>query len=129
MFVGVYGVNQGVWNGSYVDRHGLAEQQAVLLQYQQDNLQHFRKEILHLQESLSKYERMQDGSTPQVQTCDPAMVSFNQASAQVWHRLGTALRIMLGGVLQSHVPISRCETEFKSHLCICVCILQFWFSV
>ncbi|KAH8945344.1 hypothetical protein BDL97_12G036800 [Sphagnum fallax] len=51
---------------SYVDRHGLAEQQAVLLQYQQDNLQHFRKEILHLQESLSKYERMQDGSTPQV---------------------------------------------------------------
>jgi hypothetical protein len=44
MIVGVYGVNQGVWNGSYVDRHGLAEQQAVLLQYQQDNLQHFRKE-------------------------------------------------------------------------------------
>jgi hypothetical protein len=76
---------------SYLDRHGLAEQQAVLLQYQQDNLQHFRKEILHLQESLSKYERMQDGSTPQVQTCDPAMVSFNQASAQVWHRLGNSI--------------------------------------
>jgi chromosome segregation ATPase len=50
----------------YVDSGGLAEQQAALLHYQQDNLQHLSKEILRLQESLSKYEHTQDGNTPQV---------------------------------------------------------------
>lgn len=77
-------------------------------------------QILHLQESLSKYERMQDGSTPQVQTCHPAMGSFNQASAQVWHRLGTALRIMLGVVLQSCVCQSLGVRQNSSHTCASV---------
>ncbi|KAL2629556.1 hypothetical protein R1flu_014242 [Riccia fluitans] len=45
---------------------GLAEQQAVLLHYQQDNLRYLSEEILRLQEALSKYERSQDGGTPQV---------------------------------------------------------------
>ncbi|KAL3687544.1 hypothetical protein R1sor_013853 [Riccia sorocarpa] len=45
---------------------GLAEQQAVLLHYQQDNLRYLSEEILRLQEALSKYERSQGGGTPQV---------------------------------------------------------------
>ncbi|KAG6556167.1 hypothetical protein Mapa_002108 [Marchantia paleacea] len=45
---------------------GLAEQQAVLLHYQQDNLRYLSEEILRLQETLSKFDRSQDGSTPQV---------------------------------------------------------------
>ncbi|BBN08290.1 hypothetical protein MPTK1_4g10380 [Marchantia polymorpha subsp. ruderalis] len=45
---------------------GLAEQQAVLLHYQQDNLRYLSEEILRLQETLSKFDRSQDGTTPQV---------------------------------------------------------------
>ncbi|KAH7300472.1 hypothetical protein KP509_24G063900 [Ceratopteris richardii] len=49
----------------YLDGGRLAEQQALLLRYQQENLQYLHEEVLRLQESLSKYERSQDGA-PQV---------------------------------------------------------------
>ncbi|CAM6086825.1 unnamed protein product [Calypogeia fissa] len=47
---------------------GLAEQQAMLLHYQQDNLRYLSEEILRLQETLSKFDRSHDGNpnTPQV---------------------------------------------------------------
>lgn len=49
----------------YLDGGRLAEQQALLLRYQQDNLRYLHEEILRLQESLNKYERSEDGA-PQV---------------------------------------------------------------
>ncbi|KAI5071516.1 hypothetical protein GOP47_0013767 [Adiantum capillus-veneris] len=49
----------------YLDGAKLAEQQALLLSYQQENLRYLHEEVLRLQESLSKYERSQDGA-PQV---------------------------------------------------------------
>lgn len=49
----------------YLDGGRLAEQQALLLRYQQENLRFLHEEVLRLQESLSKYERSQDGA-PQV---------------------------------------------------------------
>ncbi|KAG0557705.1 hypothetical protein M758_11G146400 [Ceratodon purpureus] len=58
--------SSGLEDIRYIDGGGLAEQQAALLHYQQDNLQYLSQEILRLQEILSKYEKSQDGSTPQV---------------------------------------------------------------
>lgn len=58
--------SSGLEDIRYVDGGGLAEQQAALLHYQQDNLLYLSQEILRLQEILSKYEKTQDGSTPQV---------------------------------------------------------------
>ncbi|KAI5055592.1 hypothetical protein GOP47_0029572 [Adiantum capillus-veneris] len=52
-------------NMRYLDGGKLAEQQALLLRYQQENLRYLHEEVLRLQESLSKYERSQDGA-PQV---------------------------------------------------------------
>lgn len=44
----------------------LSDEQMALLQYQRENLHFLSEEILRLQECLSKYERSNDGSTPQV---------------------------------------------------------------
>ncbi|CAK9138507.1 unnamed protein product [Ilex paraguariensis] len=44
----------------------LSDQQIALLQYQRENIHFLSEEILRLQECLSKYERSNDGSTPQV---------------------------------------------------------------
>ncbi|XP_056692482.1 protein FIP1 isoform X1 [Spinacia oleracea] len=43
----------------------LSDQQMALLQYQRENIHFLCEEILRLQECLSKYERSNDGSTPQ----------------------------------------------------------------
>ncbi|KAJ8750646.1 hypothetical protein K2173_015827 [Erythroxylum novogranatense] len=50
----------------YHDNGRLSDQQMALLQYQRENLHFLSEEILRLQEALSKYERSNDGSTPQV---------------------------------------------------------------
>uniref|UniRef100_A0A7N0UYH9 Uncharacterized protein n=1 Tax=Kalanchoe fedtschenkoi TaxID=63787 RepID=A0A7N0UYH9_KALFE len=50
----------------YHDGNRLSDQQMALLQYQRENLQFLSEEILRLQESLSKYQRSNDGRTPQV---------------------------------------------------------------
>ncbi|KAL6541785.1 Cleavage polyadenylation factor subunit fip1 [Orobanche gracilis] len=50
----------------YHDGGRLSDQQMALLQYQRENLHFLSEEILRLQECLSKYERTDDGSTPQV---------------------------------------------------------------
>ncbi|KVI01158.1 hypothetical protein Ccrd_020581 [Cynara cardunculus var. scolymus] len=51
---------------SYYDGGRLSDQQMALLQYQQENLNFLSEEIMRLQECLSKYERSDDGMTPQV---------------------------------------------------------------
>ncbi|OAY64033.1 hypothetical protein ACMD2_22161 [Ananas comosus] len=50
----------------YYDGGHLSDQQMALLQYQRENLHYLSEEVLRLQESLSKYQRTDDGSTPQV---------------------------------------------------------------
>ncbi|XP_044470946.1 protein FIP1 isoform X1 [Mangifera indica] len=50
----------------YHDGGRLSDQHMALLQYQRENLHFLSEEILRLQECLSKYERTDDGSTPQV---------------------------------------------------------------
>ncbi|KAJ8528025.1 hypothetical protein K7X08_015476 [Anisodus acutangulus] len=50
----------------YQDGGRLSDQQMALLQYQQENIHFLSEEILRLQETLSKYERSNDGSVPQV---------------------------------------------------------------
>ncbi|GKV24742.1 hypothetical protein SLEP1_g34318 [Rubroshorea leprosula] len=50
----------------YYDGGRLSDQQMALLQYQRENLHFLSEEILRLQECLSKYERSNDGITPQV---------------------------------------------------------------
>ncbi|KAF5202479.1 Fip1 [Thalictrum thalictroides] len=50
----------------YHDGGRLSDQQMALLQYQRENIHYLSEEILRLQECLSKYERSDDGSTPQV---------------------------------------------------------------
>ncbi|KAK6944739.1 TMEM192 family [Dillenia turbinata] len=52
--------------GIRYDGGRLSDQQMALLQYQRENLHFLSEEILRLQECLSKYERSNDGSTPQV---------------------------------------------------------------
>lgn len=47
----------------YTERGGLVEQQAALIRYQMDNLQHLHKEFSRLQKRKIEYERSQDGST------------------------------------------------------------------
>ncbi|KAL5995102.1 Cleavage polyadenylation factor subunit fip1 [Asimina triloba] len=54
------------WVARYHDGGRLSDQQMALLQYQRENLHYLSEEILRLQECLSKYERADDGSTPQV---------------------------------------------------------------
>ncbi|CAK7352440.1 unnamed protein product [Dovyalis caffra] len=49
----------------YHDGSRLSDQQMALLQYQRENLHFLSEEVLRLQECLSKYERSDDGSTPQ----------------------------------------------------------------
>ncbi|PON41306.1 TMEM192 family [Parasponia andersonii] len=50
----------------YYNAGRLSDQQMALLQYQRENLHFLSEEILRLQECLSKYERSDDGTTPQV---------------------------------------------------------------
>nr|XP_019704399.1 protein FIP1 isoform X2 [Elaeis guineensis]XP_019704400.1 protein FIP1 isoform X2 [Elaeis guineensis]XP_019704401.1 protein FIP1 isoform X2 [Elaeis guineensis] len=50
----------------YHDGGRLSDQQMALLQYQRENLHFLSEEVLRLQECLSKYQRSDDGSTPQV---------------------------------------------------------------
>ncbi|PHU08209.1 hypothetical protein BC332_24698 [Capsicum chinense] len=50
----------------YQDGGRLSDQQMALLQYQQENIHFLSEEILRLQETLSKYERSNDGSAPQM---------------------------------------------------------------
>ncbi|KAK1301442.1 hypothetical protein QJS10_CPB12g01786 [Acorus calamus] len=50
----------------YHDGGRLSDQQMALLQYQRENIHYLSEEVLRLQECLSKYERSDDGSTPQV---------------------------------------------------------------
>ncbi|XP_060209985.1 protein FIP1-like isoform X1 [Lycium barbarum] len=50
----------------YQDGGRLSDQQMALLQYQQENIHFLSEEILGLQETLSKYERSNDGGAPQV---------------------------------------------------------------
>ncbi|KAL8128540.1 hypothetical protein V2J09_017695, partial [Rumex salicifolius] len=50
----------------YYDGGRLSDQQMALLQYQRENLHFLSEEILRLQECLSKYEKSNDGSAPQV---------------------------------------------------------------
>ncbi|ONK66117.1 uncharacterized protein A4U43_C06F4320 [Asparagus officinalis] len=50
----------------YHDGGRLSDQQMALLQYQRENLHYLSEEVLRLQECLSKYQRSDDGSTPQV---------------------------------------------------------------
>jgi len=47
----------------YIERGGLVEQQAALLYYQGDNLQHLFKELFRLQKRSIEYEQSQDGNT------------------------------------------------------------------
>ncbi|KAG5569574.1 hypothetical protein H5410_059340, partial [Solanum commersonii] len=50
----------------YQDGGRLSDQQMALLQYQQENIHFLGEEILRLQETLSKFERANDGTAPQV---------------------------------------------------------------
>ncbi|XP_051131546.1 protein FIP1 isoform X2 [Andrographis paniculata] len=50
----------------YHDGGRLSDQQMALLQYQRENIHFLSEEILRLQECLSKYQRSDDESTPQV---------------------------------------------------------------
>ncbi|KAI3907306.1 hypothetical protein MKW98_010656 [Papaver atlanticum] len=50
----------------YHDGGRLSDQQMALLQYQRKNIHYLSEEILRLQECLSKYERSDDRSIPQV---------------------------------------------------------------
>ncbi|XP_020571356.1 uncharacterized protein LOC110018396 [Phalaenopsis equestris] len=50
----------------YHDGGRLSDQQMALLQYQRENLHYLNEEVLRLQELLSKYQRADDGNTPQV---------------------------------------------------------------
>ncbi|KAL3332423.1 hypothetical protein AABB24_032810 [Solanum stoloniferum] len=49
----------------YQDGGRLSDQLMALLQYHQVNIHFLSEELLGLQESLSKYERSNDGSAPQ----------------------------------------------------------------
>ncbi|KAG0499675.1 hypothetical protein HPP92_004366 [Vanilla planifolia] len=50
----------------YHDGGRLSDQQMALLQYQRENLHYLGEEVLRLQELLSKYQRADDRTTPQV---------------------------------------------------------------
>lgn len=50
----------------YGESGRLSELQTALLQYQRENLHYLSEEVLRLQECLSKYERSENGNTPQV---------------------------------------------------------------
>ncbi|KAL0374568.1 UNVERIFIED_CONTAM: protein FIP1 [Sesamum radiatum] len=68
----------------YHDGGRLSDQQMALLQYQRENLHFLSEEILRLQECLSKYERSDDGSTPQVLWLDGCTFKACTASLKAY---------------------------------------------
>ncbi|GAB4838043.1 Cleavage polyadenylation factor subunit fip1 [Ancistrocladus abbreviatus] len=102
----------------YYDGGRLSDQQMALLQYQRENLHFLSEEILRLQECLSKYERSNDGSTPQVDMAH-LLASRDQElrtlSAEM-DQLQTELRLARSLIAEKDAEIQRVRTTNNQYL-------------
>ncbi|KAJ9183742.1 hypothetical protein P3X46_007554 [Hevea brasiliensis] len=98
----------------YHDGGRLSDQQMALLQYQRENLHFLSEEILRLQESLSKYERSNDGNTPPVDL--PHMLAAREQELRMlsaeMNQLQTELRLARSLIAERDSEIQQvCTTN------------------
>lgn len=102
----------------YHDGGRLADQQMALLQYQRENLHFLSEEILRLQECLSKYERTNDGSTPQVDLAHLLAArdqELRTLSAEMNH-LQSELRLARSLIAERDSEIQRIRTTNNQYI-------------
>ncbi|OAY27044.1 protein FIP1 [Manihot esculenta] len=102
----------------YHDGGRLSDQQMALLQYQRENLHFLSEEILRLQECLSKYERTNDGSTPQVDLAHMLAAreqELRTLSAEM-NQLQTELRLALSLIAERDSEIQRVRTTNNQYV-------------
>ncbi|KAF2287130.1 hypothetical protein GH714_038363 [Hevea brasiliensis] len=96
----------------YHDGGRLSDQQMALLQYQRENLHFLSEEILRLQESLSKYERSNDGNTPPVDL--PHMLAAREQELRMlsaeMNQLQTELRLARSLIAERDSEIQQVRT-------------------
>ncbi|KAJ7521856.1 hypothetical protein O6H91_19G071600 [Diphasiastrum complanatum] len=102
----------------YTNGGGLLELQATLLHYQQENLSYLNKEILRLQEILSKYECSQDGSTPQVDVVHllGAREQELRAVAAERDQLQSEIRLARSLIADRDADVLRARTTNDKHI-------------
>ncbi|KAJ9168046.1 hypothetical protein P3X46_019620 [Hevea brasiliensis] len=102
----------------YHDGGRLSDQQMALLQYQRENLHFLSEEILHLQECLSKYERSNDGSTPQVDLAHmlAAREQELRTLAAEMNQLQTELRLALSLIAERDSEVQRVRTTNNQYV-------------
>ncbi|XP_059432479.1 protein FIP1-like [Corylus avellana] len=96
----------------------LSDEQMALLQYQRENLHFLSEEILRLQESLSKYERSSDGSTPQVDLAHMLAArdqELRTLSAEV-NQLQSELRLARSLIAERDAEIQRVRTTNNQYV-------------
>ncbi|OAY54003.1 protein FIP1 [Manihot esculenta] len=101
----------------YHDSGRLSDQQMALLQYQRENLHFLSEEILHLQESLRKYERS-NGGTPQVDLAHMLAAreqELRTLSAEM-NQLQTELRLARSLIAERESELQRVRTTNNQYL-------------
>ncbi|KDP33916.1 hypothetical protein JCGZ_07487 [Jatropha curcas] len=102
----------------YHDGGRLSDQQMALLQYQRENLHFLSEEILRLQECLSKYERSNDGSTPQVDLAHMLAAreqELRTLSAEM-NQLQTELRLARSLIAERDAEVQRVRTTNNQYV-------------
>ncbi|KAI4335208.1 hypothetical protein L6164_013877 [Bauhinia variegata] len=96
----------------------LSDQQMALLQYQRENLHFLSEEILRLQECLSKYERTDDGNTPQVDLAHLLAARDQEVrtlSAEM-KQLQSELRLARSLIAERELEIQRVRTTNNQYV-------------
>ncbi|KAI4344607.1 hypothetical protein L6164_011813 [Bauhinia variegata] len=102
----------------YHDGGRLSDQQMALLQYQRENLHFLSEEILRLQECLSKYERTDDGNTPQVDLAHLLAArdqELRTLSAEM-NQLQSELRLARSLIAERDLEIQRVRTTNNQYV-------------
>ncbi|KAI3913455.1 hypothetical protein MKW98_003934 [Papaver atlanticum] len=102
----------------YHDGGRLSDQQMALLQYQRENIHYLSEEILRLQECLSKYERSDDGSTPQVDLAH-LLASRDQelrALSAEMNQVQSELRLARNLIAEKDMEVQRIYTTNSQYI-------------
>ncbi|KAF6162427.1 hypothetical protein GIB67_017315 [Kingdonia uniflora] len=102
----------------YHDGGRLSDQQMALLQYQRENIHFLSEEILRLQECLSKYERSNDGSAPQVDLAHllAARDQELRALSAEMNQVQSELRLARNLIAERDIEIQRIHTTNNQYV-------------
>lgn len=96
----------------------LSDQQMALLQYQRDNIHYLSEEVLRLQECLSKYQRSDVASTPQVDLAH-LLASRDQelrALSAEMNQVHSELRLARGLIAEKDLEIQRIRVSSNQYV-------------